>query len=239
MNGNPTGRRMVARGPEEGIAKGVCLMEAFDAIADAYDHWYDTVEGKAIFEAELKCLRALHEKNPGRWLEVGVGTGRFACSLGIAEGIDPSPRMLEIAAERGIRTCTGRAESLPFPAGSFDGVLIAMTLCFLSDAEQALKECLRVLRSGGRLLIGTVPADSPWGREYIDKASKGHPIYAMAYFRTASEIVELAKRAGFALVDAAGTLFWKPGENPRPQPLVEPGIVPEAGFLGLLFEKSL
>jgi len=68
---------------------------AFDPMADAYDRWYDTPKGKAIFQAELKCLRSLHEKSPGRWLEVGVGTGRFACSLGIAEGIDPSPLRCE------------------------------------------------------------------------------------------------------------------------------------------------
>jgi len=214
------------------------MTQPFDTIADAYDKWYETPEGEAIFQAELKCLRSLHEKSPGRWLEVGVGTGRFACSLGIAEGLDPSQRMLEIAASRGIGTHPGKAESLPFIESSFDGVLMALTLCFIAEAKQALKECLRVLRSDGRLLIGTVPADSHWGKEYIEKASKSHPIYATAHFRTAAEIVELAQSAGFALIDAASSLFWKPGEEPQPQPQVKAGIVSEAGFLGLLFEKS-
>jgi ubiquinone/menaquinone biosynthesis C-methylase UbiE len=214
------------------------LTQTFDSIAEEYDCWYDSPEGRAIFDAELKCLQLICPQYQGRWLEVGVGTGRFASALGIAEGIDPSPRMLEIAARRSVGTYEGRAEKLAFPEASFDGVLMALTLCFVANAEQALKECLQVLRSNGRLLIGAVPADSHWGKEYIEKISKGHPIYARAHFRTASEIVELAQSAGFALIDVASTLFWKLGEEPQPQPQVKTGIVSESGFLGLLLEKS-
>jgi len=214
------------------------MTRAFDAIVDAYDHWYDTPEGKVIFDAELKCLRSLHAKCPGRWLEVGVGTGRFACSLGIATGIDPSPRMLDVASTRGIETYEGTAEHLPFPESSFDGVLMALTLCFLANPHEALKECQRVLRSRGCLLIGTVPADGPWGRQYRQKASKGHPVYVLAHFRTAAEIVELVQDAAFTLTHAATTLFWRPGEAHQAGPQIEAGIVSGGGFLGLLFEKT-
>jgi len=74
------------------------VASAFDPIADSYDQWYDTVDGRIIFESELKCLRLLYGHIDVRWLEVGVGTGRFAAKLSIAEGIDPSPQMLSIAA---------------------------------------------------------------------------------------------------------------------------------------------
>jgi SAM-dependent methyltransferase len=74
------------------------MMQALDAIAEIYDRWYDSPQGRTIFDAELKCLRLLCPRCLGRWLEVGVGTGRFASTLGISEGTDPSPRMLEIAA---------------------------------------------------------------------------------------------------------------------------------------------
>lgn len=217
---------------------GIRVSQAFDNVADAYDHWYDTPEGRAIFEAELKCLRLLYERSPGRWLEVGVGTGRFAFALGIADGVDPSPRMLEIAASRGISIHQGTAESLPFPDSSFDGVLMALTLCFVRDANQVLQECLRVLRLSGRLLLGIVPAESDWGQEYIKKASNGHPIYSMARFRTATEIVELVRSAGFTHMDSASAPFWKPGEKAGARPQPKTGIVPGAGFLGLLFEKG-
>jgi len=213
------------------------LTQAFDPIADSYDRWYDSPEGRAIFNAEVACLRLLCRPCIGRWLEVGVGSGRFAAMLGVVEGVDPSAQMLEIAARRGIKTYEGGAEALPFPDSSFDGVLLALALCFIADSKQALKECHRVLCPTGRLLLGVIPADSPWGRTYQKKGSKGHRIYGQAQFRRASEIVGLVERAGFGLRDAASTLFWEPGASPETEPRVETGIVPEAGFLGLVFTK--
>jgi len=104
---------------------GILLLKAFDPIAVSYDQWYDSREGRIIFGAELGCFRQLCGSCLGRWLEVGVGTGRFASSLGIGEGIDPSPRMLEIESKRGIRSYGRRAEALPFPDDAFDGILLA------------------------------------------------------------------------------------------------------------------
>jgi ubiquinone/menaquinone biosynthesis C-methylase UbiE len=158
--------------------------------------------------------------------------------LGVDEGIDPSPRMLEIAAGRGIKTHQGYAEDLPFSDGAFDGLLLALTLCFLADPSRALSECRRILRPEGKLLLGVVPADSPWGREYEQKKAEGHPIYAGAHFLMSSELVPLVEKAGFLFQNAASTLFWAPGDSPERVPRVETGIVHGAGFLGLLFTKS-
>ncbi len=214
------------------------MEQPFDSIAATYDQWYDTVEGKAIFNAELGCLRLVGGQIQGHWLEVGVGTGRFASNLGIAEGIDPSSRMLEIAAARGIRIHLGCAEKLPFPESSFNGVLMALALCFVDEPTRAISECSRVLRPKGHLLLGFIPADSPWGVKYEDKASKGHPVYASARFRTVGETIGLVQNAGFELVRAASTLFWKPGAAPQAEPQVAKDIVPEAGFIGLLFDRD-
>ena len=74
------------------------------------------------------------------WLEVGLGTGRFAEALGVAEGVDPSAAMLEIAVRRGIHTRCGYGEDLPYPEATFNGILIVATLCFLCDPVKTLKE---------------------------------------------------------------------------------------------------
>jgi len=214
------------------------LQQAFDRISESYDHWYDTLEGRAIFHAELKCIRALCGHLGGRWLEAGVGTGRFASSLGIGMGIDPSLPMLRIAAKRGILTCAGFAENLPFPDHAFHGVLLALALCFIMDSDKTLKECSRVIKPGGRLLLGVIPADGPWGRAYERKKEQGHPIYRSAVFPRIAEISASVRNTGFHLERAASTLFWDPDQQPEAIPRVEIGIHPQAGFLGLLCAKK-
>jgi len=213
-------------------------MSSFDSIAEEYDQWFDSPEGRAIFDIELKCLRSVCPRFEGRWIEIGVGTGRFASALGIQEGIDPSAPMLEIAKRRGIHVTLGTAEQIPFPENTFDGILMALTLCFVNDAETALSECRRVLRPSGKLLLGIIPSDSPWGREYIRKAGEGHPIYSRAHFRTADETPELVITCGFDLTRAASTLFWRPDQKPPKKSPVKRGFVCDAGFLGLLFASN-
>jgi ubiquinone/menaquinone biosynthesis C-methylase UbiE len=214
------------------------LNQLFDRIADIYDRWYDSPEGEAIFDAEAMCLRRLGRSFAGRWLEVGVGTGRFASNLGIIEGIDPSLGMLKIAAARGIQAYAGCAESLPFPDGSFDGVLMALSLCFITAPDRALKECFRILQPAGRLLLGVVPADSYWGESYEKKKITGHPIYSLADFTSSSEIIAITENAGFSLQRMACTLFWKPESPPETNPRVDDGLSPGAGFICLLFHKK-
>lgn len=214
------------------------MAQAFDTIADAYDQWYDTPEGRVIFQAEVDCLRLLCDEFRGRWLEIGVGTGRFALALGVEEGIDPSPRMLDKAAERGIRTYLGKAEHLPFPDGVFHGLLMALALCFIHDAELAMRQCVRALAPLGTLLIGDIPADGPWGRRYMREASEGHPVYSLARFRSAAEILALAGNAGLEARASASAVLWEPGSGRMGEARVEHGISQEAAFLGLLFGKA-
>lgn len=63
----------------------------FDSIADAYDQWYEAPEGRLLFKEEVDCFRCLNINHTGRWLEISVGTGRFAEALGVTHGIDVSP----------------------------------------------------------------------------------------------------------------------------------------------------
>jgi ubiquinone/menaquinone biosynthesis C-methylase UbiE len=214
-------------------------MRIFDRIAKTYDAWYDTDEGKAIFNAELKCLESLCMCHQGRWLEVGTGTGRFASGLGVSFGIDPSIPMLNIAAKRSVAVCAGRVEELPFLSGSIDGVLLAMTLCFISDPGKALEECRRILRPEGRLLLGIVPAESLWGLEYQRKKAQSHPVYSLADFMGLIQTISLVENAGFVFLKGSSSLFWHPDAVPEPEPRVLAEISKSAGFVGLFFAKDI
>lgn len=208
----------------------------FDTIADTYDIWYDTPEGNAVFQEEVLCLRHLRDDYSGRWLEIGVGTGRFARALGITHGVDLSYKMAVIAKRRGVQVHVGSAYQLPFANSVFDGVLLALTLCFIEDPEQMFRECNRVVRCGGRLVIGTIPADSPLGVSYIKKKAEGHPIYSHAHFRNVAETLHLAENEHFKLKKSSSALFGKP-DRPQSEPAaIQSGIIREAGFVGLLLE---
>lgn len=53
----------------------------------------------------------------------------------------------------------GDAESLPFPAGSFDAVICECSLCTFPDKSAAAREMARVLKGGGRLGLSDVTAE--------------------------------------------------------------------------------
>jgi SAM-dependent methyltransferase len=149
-----------------------------------------------------------------------------------------APFLTAINTHRGIRTYLTTAELLPFPDGAFHGVLMALALCFVSDAEQAMHECARVLHSLGMLVIGMIPADGPWGKVYMRKALEGHPVYSLARFRAASEVLTLAADAGLEIRASASAILWEPDSDRIGDARVERGISQEAAFLGLLFGKA-
>jgi len=212
----------------------------FEQLPAQYDAWFDSPRGKALFAVECACLRLALGKAapPHPWLEVGVGTGRFAAALGIEQGIDEAAAPLEWAAKRGVCVRQGRAEQLPYSDREFGALFMIMTLCFLKIPLQALFECARVLRPEGNLLIGLVPYDSDWGKAYMEKASQGNPFYASATFHTAAEVEALAARAGFFLSGSASCLLEPPDADVimYPEPFKE--IIPGAGFVALKFSLA-
>jgi SAM-dependent methyltransferase len=145
--------------------------------------------------------------------------------------------MLNLAARRGIKVYQGVAEALPFPEDSFDGVLLAVTLCFVDDSLKALRECHRILRPKGSLLLGTIPADSPLGTEYARKKASGHRLYTSARFHTSFETKMMVLDAGFELLKTSSTLLGSIEALSQAAYCVKPGIVSGAGFVGLLGRK--
>ncbi len=207
-----------------------------DRLASEYDRWFDSPEGQELFRIELACVQDVSNDNRDRWLEVGVGTGRFASALGIREGVDPSEPALLLARSRGIDARQGTAERLPYSDGTFDGILLVTTLCFVSDARRAMREFCRVVKPGGQLVIGMIPADSPWGRLYAEKGRQGHPFYSTAHFHTVADVISLAEEAGFTFARACSCLLNAPESTQSRD--TAPGIIEEAGFVCLGFSAK-
>ncbi len=210
--------------------------EIFDTLAQRYDRWYDGPLGQSVFPYEREALARAAEGAPRPWLEVGVGSGRFAEALEIPYGVDPAWNLLKLARARGIQVVQGVAEALPFRDGAFGTVFLIVTLCFLDDLQAALHEIARVLRPDGAVITGLVPADSPWGQFYIQKRAQGHPFYRAATFYTVAELDALALKAGFVRTREVSTLFSPPGQ-PVLRDRVEETLDPYAGFIALRWHR--
>ena len=108
----------------------------------------------------------------GSVLEIGSGTGlNLPCygpavrSLTLTEPQAPMLRRLRRKAGELAPAATvlrAPAEDLPFDDDTFDVAVSTLVLCGVDDQPRALRELLRVLRPGGRLLfIEHVRADDP------------------------------------------------------------------------------
>lgn len=127
-------------------------------------------------------LRSMLAPAPGdRVLEVGPGTGYYALPAarwlepnGSLDILDLQQQMLDRTMRRArglgitnILPARGDASSLPYPDGSFDAAYLVATLGEIPDQEGALGELRRVLRPGGRLVVGEGVPDphmAPFGR---------------------------------------------------------------------------
>lgn len=190
------------------------VVDAFNHLAEDYDKWFDSDVGKVLFKLEADAIMLLIKDLEHPFLEIGVGTGRFAEVLGIEFGVDLSQEVLKIAKKRGIKVTLTAGEKLPFESGSFGGVFILFTLCFVKEPQKVINEAKRVLKAGGVLIIGIINRESSWGAAYMKKQAEGHPIYRYAKFYNVNETREMIERSGLIVDSYSSTLCQPPSKKP-------------------------
>ncbi|MBN2167471.1 MAG: class I SAM-dependent methyltransferase [Marinilabiliaceae bacterium] len=193
--------------------------ESFDKYPEEYEQWF--LNNHFVFISELEAIRQIIPST-GNGVEIGVGSGIFASALNITDGCDPSAAMRTKAKERGINAIYGVAENLPYKDESFDFVLMITTICFVDDANSALKEIYRILKPGGYLVTGFVDKDSFVGKQYILKKNKSL-FYKDAKFYSTIEITTLLNNNNFSIEETLQTIFG-------PMDKIEEKQQPEKGF---------
>ena len=122
-------------------------------------------------------LRRILRPRPGEHLlEIGPGVGIYAVPIaatlgdGMLDAVDVQPQMLADVARRAraagvhnIVAAEGDAQRLPYPDAVFDGAYLVGVLGEIPDPGAALRELRRVLKPGGRVVIGEVLVLDPDG----------------------------------------------------------------------------
>lgn len=148
------------------------VRQMFDSIAPDYDRLNHLMSLNVDKGWRRKALKRIVDTDgPLEVLDLACGTGDFALAIarrmdrrgvaGHVSGVDLSDGMLAVMKEKvaaaglqeHISTAQGDGENLPFPDGSFDRVTIAFGIRNFEHREEGLREMLRVLRPGGRLVI--------------------------------------------------------------------------------------
>ena len=142
------------------------VVTEYSALARDYDKkWSFYVDSTT-----RETLTRLHLEPAARVLDVGCGTGELLARLAakyptaFLSGIDPVAQMLDIARSKLPRAADlreGWADELPWPDGSFDVVISCNMFHYVIHPIAAIREMVRVLRPGGRLVI------TDWCDDYL------------------------------------------------------------------------
>jgi SAM-dependent methyltransferase len=184
-----------------------------------YAGWRGSELGEITEAIEDRLLlRLLGEVAGHDVLDVGCGDGSLALELSRrgarVTGVDANPEMIERAVARAaaagaeVTFAVGAGQRLPFPDACFDVVLAKTVLCFVADAETMIAEMARVLRPGGRFVIGELGRWSTWAAGRRLRAWFGSPLWRQGRFRTAGELEALARAAGLRRPVLRGAVFY-------------------------------
>jgi SAM-dependent methyltransferase len=97
----------------------------------------------------------------GRLLDVGCGIGDMLDFRPDSVGVDINQRTVDYCQQRGAEAYVMAPDRLPFADACFDSLLLDNVLEHIAEPGPLLEEARRVLRPGGRLLVG-VPGRRGW-----------------------------------------------------------------------------
>ncbi len=156
-----TPHRVLERYYPDHEARPGFVADLFDAAAPHYD-WICRVMALGSGQSYRRQALVRAGLVPGmKLLDIATGTGLVARSAarmldgpGAVIGLDASTGKLREAGKHvAMPLVQGHAERLPFRRDSFDFASIGYALRHMADLGVTSRECLRVLKPGGRLLV--------------------------------------------------------------------------------------
>lgn len=204
--------------------KGAEVEAMFDRIAGRYDLMNRIMTFGIDRAWRRRTILALGLRPGNLVIDLACGTGDLAREAvragGRVVGVDFSAGMLRRAAARriGCHLVRGDALRLPFPDGSCDAVVSGFALRNFVHLKRALRECARILKSGGKAAF--LEVDRPrnallrighqiyfdrivplMGRVIADAHAYAYLPASVVYLPDESQMFELLRAAGFHSVE--------------------------------------
>jgi 2-polyprenyl-3-methyl-5-hydroxy-6-metoxy-1,4-benzoquinol methylase len=146
----------------------------------------------------------------GRVLDVGCGAGEALDELRRlgweVEGVDPDPEAVANAVRnRGLKVRVGTLEDQSYPRDHFDAVVLSHTIEHVHDPVSLLRECRRVMRPGGLLVVATPNTESMGSGHFgPDWRVLEPPRHLMLFSR--KTLSQAARAAGLSLLELRTTV---------------------------------
>jgi demethylmenaquinone methyltransferase / 2-methoxy-6-polyprenyl-1,4-benzoquinol methylase len=167
MTGNPLPHDKIVPFKASELGKKAQVAKMFDEIAFRYDFMNHFLSAGIDKGWRRKALLEIKSLQPKHILDVATGTADVAImaaemlSADKITGIDISDGMLDLGRkklkEKGldqkIELLNGDSETINFPDNTFDAVTVAFGVRNFEHLEQGLREMLRVLKPGGKLVV--------------------------------------------------------------------------------------
>jgi SAM-dependent methyltransferase len=139
---------------------------------------------------------------PGaRLLEIGCGPGNTLATLQDlgwnVEGVDFDPQAVLAAREKGLNVKEGTLEAQRYPDAFFDAIALSHLIEHVHDPVRLLKECRRVLRSDGQVVLVTPNPDS-LGHRAFSSSWRSLDLPRHLHLFPPQALAAMVRKSGFA-----------------------------------------
>lgn len=165
------------------------------------DH-FPPLPGLSILKTDL-----WDEAKNTRILAWASARGARAFGVDISE---PTVRQARVAFDEGALLCAvSDVRELPFADDSFDAIYSMGTIEHFDETERAVEEMARVLKPGGRAIIGVPNRHDPFLRPALAAALQAAGLYAYGFEKSYSRraLRRMLERAGLTVVAETAILF--------------------------------